>query len=71
LLICFELEGPGAVRQRTILKRFLADQSGATAIEYALICGIMFLAILAISATGGALQVVYDRVSSLIPSLGG
>ena len=32
---------------RTILARFGADQSGATAIEYGLICSLIFLAIVA------------------------
>ena len=59
------------MREKSIFKRFRADEGGATAIEYALICGIMFIAIVAVAATGGALETVYDRVSEVIPALGG
>lgn len=59
------------VREKSILKRFRADESGATAIEYALVCGIMFIAVVSVAATGGALGTVYDEVSKLIAPLGG
>ncbi len=60
------------MRTKALIKRFLADEAGATAIEYALVLGIMSLAVVAIFATGGALDTLYsDRVSDLIDGLGG
>jgi pilus assembly protein Flp/PilA len=47
------------------MKRFLRDQSGATAIEYALIAGLIAMAI--VSATtmiGTSLKGSYEQVSS-------
>lgn len=45
-------------------KRFLFDESGATAIEYALVAGLVFLAIVA-SVTNFALSVnkMYNNIS--------
>ena len=57
--------------EQTRLRRFWADESGATAIEYALICGIMSVALVAVAGVGGALDSVYDRVSEIIGALGG
>lgn len=53
------------------VRSFWRDERGATAIEYALIGGIMMLAVIAIAGTGGALATVYDRVRLLIGALGG
>ena len=40
---------------RSLVHRFLQDDGGATAIEYGLICGLIFLAILgSLTAFGGA-----------------
>lgn len=47
---------------RTVLRRMLADESGATAIEYALICGIMGAALIAVAGTGGALTLLWDKL---------
>jgi pilus assembly protein Flp/PilA len=70
LLIFFEQGDP--VRTKALIKRFLADEAGATAIEYALVLGIMSLAVVAIFATGGALDTLYnDRVNDVINGLGG
>jgi len=57
--------------KRSLLRRFRADERGATAIEYGLIVGIIAVVIVGIAATGGALVSVYDRVAQLIPALGG
>ena len=54
-----------------MIKRFLADESGATAIEYGLIVGIMALVVFGIAATGGALTAVYDKVSLIIGAMVG
>jgi pilus assembly protein Flp/PilA len=51
--------------------RFRTDESGATAIEYGLLCAMIAIFLIGIAATGGALEGVYDRVSDLIPALGG
>jgi len=53
------------------VRSFWRDERGATAVEYALIGGIMMLAVIAIAGTGGALGTIYDRVSLLIAALGG
>lgn len=57
---------------RRLAKRFWADENGATAIEYALILGIMSLAVVAVAATGGAVDTLYEeKVSDVIEGLGG
>jgi pilus assembly protein Flp/PilA len=52
-----------------LIRRLLADERGATAIEYALIVGIMSMAVIAIAATGGALDGVYDKVSEIVDAM--
>lgn len=48
-----------------MLKRFLADQSGATAIEYALIAGLISVVIIgAVTATGTKIQNTFTNVST-------
>ena len=54
-----------------MIKRFLADESGATAIEYGLIVGIMAVVVLGIAATGGALTAIYEKVSLIIAAMAG
>ena len=54
-----------------MIKRFLADESGATAIEYGLIIGIMAIAVFGIAASGGALAAIYDKVRLIIAAIGG
>ena len=55
-----------------MFSRFRANERGATAIEYGLICGIIALAIVAIAATGGALDTMYNmKISNVISALGG
>jgi pilus assembly protein Flp/PilA len=47
------------------MKRFLRDQTGATAIEYALIAGLIAMAIVSGAAMIGTnLKGSYDQVSS-------
>lgn len=54
------------------IRRFRADEKGATAIEYGLICAIIACALIGIAATGGALDKMYnDKVASLISAIGG
>jgi pilus assembly protein Flp/PilA len=55
----------------TIFRRFLADEKGATAIEYGLICGIIAVALVTIAATGGALDSLYNnKVANVIGAFG-
>ena len=54
------------MRVRALLQRILTDNSGATAVEYALVAGIMLIVVVSIAATGGALSNVYDKVGTII-----
>ena len=53
------------------IRSWWANESGATAIEYALVCGIMGLAVISIAAAGGALDNLYDKLVQVITALGG
>jgi len=47
-----------------LIKSFLANESGATAVEYALLCALMSLAVLAAIATiGGKLNGTFNDVA--------
>jgi pilus assembly protein Flp/PilA len=54
-----------------LIRRLKASEAGATAIEYALIVGIMAVVIVGISATGGALDRMYDRVQQAVDAMAG
>jgi pilus assembly protein Flp/PilA len=48
-------------------RRFIADQSGATAVEYAVICSCIFLvAVSAIAAFGSAATNMFNNLSNSI-----
>jgi len=52
---------------KTIIKRFVRDESGATAIEYGLIAaGIAVAIIVAVQATGANLNGTFTAVSAAI-----
>jgi pilus assembly protein Flp/PilA len=52
-------------------KRFLTDASGATAIEYGLIVGLIFLAIVASMASlQGSLENTYTKISNAVANAG-
>lgn len=54
------------------IRRFRAEEKGATAIEYGLVCGIIAVAVVTIAATGGALDSMYNtRIADVITALGG
>ncbi len=54
-----------------MLSRFLKDQSGATAIEYALIVGMIFLVIVtAISAYTQRTSDLYTRIGNAVAGTG-
>jgi pilus assembly protein Flp/PilA len=54
-----------------VWRRFLADTSGATAIEYGLLAAGLGLAIMAtVSATGQAIKTeLYDQIGSALASM--
>ena len=54
---------------RKALRRILVDERGATAIEYALICGIMGAALVAVAGTGGALSLLWDKLTAVVDAL--
>jgi pilus assembly protein Flp/PilA len=50
-----------------LLKRFAADQTGATSIEYALIAVLVGIAIIAaVTALGNSLKAIFTTVSSTV-----
>jgi pilus assembly protein Flp/PilA len=50
-----------------MLHKFAADQSGATAIEYGLIVGLIFLAILAsVETVAGLTTVMFTLVAAIM-----
>ena len=50
---------------QTVLARFAACDNGATAIEYGLICGLMFLVIVAsVQGVGSATNNLHTKVSN-------
>ncbi|WP_246101978.1 Flp family type IVb pilin [Methylobacterium terricola] len=55
----------GRSREGDALRRFRRDQSGTTAIEYALIAGLIFLALTtALSAYGDTAGSLYNNLST-------
>jgi len=59
------------VSERYTIRRYLADESGATAIEYGLICAMIALVVTAIAGAGGGLTSTYNKLSAVIVALGG
>jgi len=57
------------LRTRAWIRRFLANERGATAIEYGIICGMIAVIIVAIAATGGALDLLYDKMAAIAVAL--
>jgi pilus assembly protein Flp/PilA len=56
-----------SANMKTILKRFVKDESGATAIEYGLIASLIGVAIIAgASALGTSLNTTFQGISSKI-----
>jgi pilus assembly protein Flp/PilA len=50
---------------KSILKKFFADESGATAIEYGLIAaGISLVIIAAVNGIGGKLSTTFDSINT-------
>ena len=54
----------------TRLKEFAADESGATAIEYALLAVLVGIAIIgAVTALGDSLKVIFSNVATTLDSV--
>ncbi|MCK6521107.1 Flp family type IVb pilin [Myxococcota bacterium] len=50
-----------------MIKSFISDESGATAIEYGLIAGLVAVAIIAaLTALGGSLETLFTGVSDTV-----
>ena len=53
------------------VSRFVKDESGATAIEYGLICGLIGMVVLAaLGAFSGRMEVIYGKVSQFVLAAG-
>ena len=52
-------------------RRLIADESGATAIEYGLICAMIAVVVIGITGVGGGLTVTYNKLIAIISALGG
>jgi Flp pilus assembly pilin Flp len=48
-----------------------SDERGATAIEYGLICAMIAVFVIGISATGGSLTSLYNKLKDIVTGLGG
>jgi Flp pilus assembly pilin Flp len=58
------------LRSHVQIRRFLADdESGATAIEYGIICGMIAVVVLGIAATGGAVDLLYQKMAALATAI--
>ena len=59
--------GVGEVKMKRLYRQFLADERGATAIEYGLIIALMSMVIVtAVSALGQHLYTILNNVSTTI-----
>ncbi len=47
------------------IRRFLASETGATAIEYGLICGMIAVVVLGIASVGGAVNLLYEKMAAI------
>ena len=55
----------GQINMLTIAKKFMKDESGATAIEYGLIAALVAVAIVgALTTLGGGLTTMFGKVNS-------
>ncbi|MFC5345753.1 Flp family type IVb pilin [Brevundimonas staleyi] len=55
-----------------LIRRFLNDEGGATAIEYGLICGLIFLVIVgSVTLMSSKVTATFAKVASAVASAGG
>lgn len=60
-------KNPPVLQGVPMIKAFLNDESGATAIEYGLIAGLVAVAIIAaLTALGGSLDTLFSEVASTV-----
>ena len=56
----------------TLIRRFLNDERGATAIEYALICGLIFLVIVStVTLMASKVTTTFAKISTAVASVVG
>jgi pilus assembly protein Flp/PilA len=58
-------------RVKKAVSLFWSDESGATAIEYGLICAMIGVVVLGIASAGGGLAITYNKLIAIISALGG
>jgi Flp pilus assembly pilin Flp len=58
------------VSVRALVRRCWASESGATAIEYGLIVGIISTVVMSIASTGGAVEALYNTMAQIAGALG-
>jgi pilus assembly protein Flp/PilA len=59
--------GAGMLTKREPCRRFLADESGATAVEYGLICSCIFLVMIAaVTNFGAAATNMFNHIANAI-----
>ena len=55
------------MKQKKTYRKFLSDESGATVIEYGLICSLVFLAIVAsINNFANKTNIMYNNISTAL-----
>lgn len=55
--------------EQTMIKQLIHDETGATAIEYGLIAGLVSVAIIvALTALGGSLDALFSQISGSVDS---
>lgn len=55
--------------EQTMIKQLIQDETGATAIEYGLIAGLVSVAIIvALTALGGSLDALFSQISGSVDS---
>ncbi len=52
-----------------LFRQYCKDESGATAIEYGLICTILLTALITISGTGGAVDNLYKALTAVVNAM--
>ena len=62
----------GAKHMKSLIKRFANDESGATAIEYGLIAGLLSIVIVgALAATGTSLSSIFTKIQTQLSTADG
>lgn len=57
------------MRMSPLLKRYRGNESGATAIEYAIIALMVTVALIGILSTGGAVEALYDSLLAIADAM--